>query len=72
MRRRPAGSQLVDGKVVTPPGWKEAYRPFAEGGWGALAAPEEWGGQGLPQIVAQRGLREIWNAANLAFGSARC
>ena len=27
-----AGSKLVDGKVVTPPGWKEAYQQFAEGG----------------------------------------
>jgi alkylation response protein AidB-like acyl-CoA dehydrogenase len=62
-----AGSKLVDGKVVTPPGWTEAYRQFAEGGWGALPAPEEWGGQNLPQIVATAA-GEIWNAANLAFG----
>ncbi|HET7155790.1 MAG TPA: acyl-CoA dehydrogenase, partial [Hyphomicrobiaceae bacterium] len=46
------GSKLVDGKVVTPDGWKDAYKQFAAGGWGALAAPEEWGGQNLPQVVA--------------------
>ncbi|MBO0741006.1 MAG: acyl-CoA dehydrogenase, partial [Hyphomicrobiaceae bacterium] len=46
------GSKLIDGKVVTPPGWSQAYQQFAAGGWGALAAPEEWGGQNLPQIVA--------------------
>ena len=62
-----AGSKLVDGKVVTPPGWKEAYQQFAAGGWGALAAPEEWGGQNLPQVVATAA-GEVWNAANLAFG----
>jgi acyl-CoA dehydrogenase len=62
-----AGSRLVDGKVVTPDGWKEAYKQFAAGGWGALAAPEEWGGQNLPQVVATAA-GEIWNAANLAFG----
>jgi alkylation response protein AidB-like acyl-CoA dehydrogenase len=62
-----AGSKLVDGKVVTPPGWTEAYRQFASGGWGALPAPEEWGGQNLPQVVATAA-GEIWNAANLAFG----
>jgi acyl-CoA dehydrogenase len=62
-----AGSRLVDGKVVTPAGWKEAYQQFAAGGWGALAAPEEWGGQNLPQVVATAA-GEIWNAANLAFG----
>ena len=62
-----AGSKLVDGKVVTPPGWKEAYQQFAEGGWGALSAPEEWGGQNLPPVVATAA-GEIWNSANLAFG----
>ncbi len=61
------GSKLVDGKVVTPDGWKDAYKQFADGGWGALAAPEEWGGQNLPQVVATAA-GEIWNAANLAFG----
>ena len=62
-----AGSKLVDGKVVTPPGWKEAYQQFAAGGWGALAAPEEWGGQNLPQVVATAA-GEVWNSSNLAFG----
>ncbi len=62
-----AGSKLVDGKVVTPPGWKEAYQQFAAGGWGALAAPEHWGGQNLPQVIATAA-GEIWNSSNLAFG----
>jgi acyl-CoA dehydrogenase len=62
-----AGSKLVDGKVVTPPGWKEAYRQFADAGWTALAASEEWGGQHLPQVIATAA-GEIWNASNLAFG----
>ena len=62
-----AGSKLVDGKVVTPPGWKEAYAQFAEAGWGALPCPEEFGGQGLPQMIATA-TGEIWNSANLAFG----
>jgi alkylation response protein AidB-like acyl-CoA dehydrogenase len=62
-----AGCRLVDGKVITPPGWKEAYRQFAEGGWPSLAAAEEWGGQHLPQLIATAA-GEIWNGANLAFG----
>jgi acyl-CoA dehydrogenase len=61
------GSKLVDGKVVTPPGWKEAYQQFAQGGWGSLSAPEHWGGQNLPQVIATAA-GEIWNSANLAFG----
>jgi acyl-CoA dehydrogenase len=61
------GSKLVNGKVETPAGWTEAYKQFAEGGWGSLSAPEEWGGQNLPAIVATAA-GEIWNSANLAFG----
>jgi acyl-CoA dehydrogenase len=62
-----AGSKLVGGKVVTPPGWAEAYQQFVDGGWAALAAPEAWGGQHLPQVIATVA-GEIWNSANLAFG----
>jgi acyl-CoA dehydrogenase len=61
------GSRLVDGKVVTPPGWKEAYQAFAEGGWAALPAPVEHGGQGLPEMVSVAAC-EIWNSADLSFG----
>jgi alkylation response protein AidB-like acyl-CoA dehydrogenase len=61
------GSKLVDGKVVTPPGWKEAYTQYVAGGWNGLSAPEKWGGQHLPQVVATAAA-EIWDAANLAFG----
>jgi alkylation response protein AidB-like acyl-CoA dehydrogenase len=60
-------SKLVDGRVVTPPGWKQAYAGFVEGGWAALPCPEEHGGQGLPEMVAMA-VGEIWNAANLSFG----
>lgn len=60
-------SKLADGKVTTPPGWTEAYRQFAEGGWSALPCPEEFGGQGLPSTVSMAAC-EIWNASNLSFG----
>src|ERR1044072_3503605 len=40
-----------DGSVTTPPGFKEAYDQFVEAGWPTLTGPEEYGGQGLPQIV---------------------
>ena len=62
-----AGSKLVDGKVVTPPGWTEAYKAFADGGWVSLPGSERWGGQGLPEVVSMTAC-EIWNAANLGFG----
>jgi acyl-CoA dehydrogenase len=61
------GSKLVDGQVVTPAGWKQAYESFVEGGWAALPCPEDLGGQGLPKVVAMATC-EVWNAANLSFG----
>ena len=61
------GCKLVDGRVVTPPGWNEAYRAFVEAGWSALPCPPEFGGQGLPEI-AQMAVGEIWNSTNMAFG----
>lgn len=61
------GSQLENGRVVTPPGWAEAYRQFVDAGWSALPCPVEYGGQGLPSTVAMA-VCEIWNAANMAFG----
>jgi acyl-CoA dehydrogenase len=61
-----AGAKLVDGKVLTPPGWKEAYTDWAAAGWLALPANPDFGGQGLP-ILLNAACTEIWNAANMAF-----
>ena len=41
-----------DGSVTTPKGFKEAYAQFVESGWGTLASPEQFGGQGMPHVVA--------------------
>ena len=46
------GTPFKDGAVTTPPGWKEGYRDWAAGGWNGLAAPTQWGGQGLPQALS--------------------
>jgi alkylation response protein AidB-like acyl-CoA dehydrogenase len=55
-----------DGSVSTPPGFKEAWDRFVEGGWTTLSAPEEYGGQGLPQTVATA-VTEYLLSANQAF-----
>jgi hypothetical protein len=60
------GSKLKDGAVTTPPGWKEAYKAWAEAGWNALPAPEAYGGQGLPSLL-QSACIEMWNSAAFAF-----
>ena len=60
------GSVWKDGEVTTPKGFKEAYRQFVEGGWNALQFPPEFGGQGLPKLVAAP-VMEMWKSANLSF-----
>jgi alkylation response protein AidB-like acyl-CoA dehydrogenase len=40
-----------DGRVITPPGFVEAYRQYADDGWAALCGPVEAGGQGLPESI---------------------
>ncbi|MBX9605950.1 MAG: acyl-CoA dehydrogenase C-terminal domain-containing protein [Gammaproteobacteria bacterium] len=61
------GCKWEDGVVTTPPGWREAYRAFCEGGWNGLAMNPEFGGQGLPKVLATA-VGEMWDAANMAFG----
>ncbi len=56
------------GKVTTPPGFKEAYAQFVDGGWAGLVSPTEFGGQGLPHVSGVP-LKEMIDAANLAWGN---
>ena len=56
----------ADGSVTTPKGFKEAYDQFVEGGWTTLTAPEEFGGQGLPQVIGTA-VSEYLLSANQAF-----
>jgi alkylation response protein AidB-like acyl-CoA dehydrogenase len=61
------GTPFREGEVTMPPGWKEAYRDWAAAGWNGVAAPTEWGGQGLPRAVNAACI-EMWNSAAMAFG----
>ncbi|HLM40691.1 MAG TPA: acyl-CoA dehydrogenase C-terminal domain-containing protein [Microvirga sp.] len=56
-----------DGSVTTPKGFKEAYEAYAAGGWMGLAAPEEYGGQGLPSLLNTI-MQEFVSSSNLALG----
>ena len=44
-------ARLENGKLRAPPGYAEAFRALAEGGWIGLAADPEHGGMGLPQAL---------------------
>ena len=60
------GAKWTPQGVVTPPGYKEAYSQFVEGGWPSLAHTPEFGGQGMPRVLAAA-VEEIWTSANCAF-----
>ncbi|WP_281926421.1 acyl-CoA dehydrogenase [Roseibium album] len=60
------GTPLQDGKVTTPPGWREAYHAWIDGGWNGLSADPESGGQGLPQMLSAAAL-EMWNSGSMSF-----
>src|SRR4051812_28683581 len=61
-----AGAKWKDGDVTMPAGFKEAYRQYVQAGWGNIMSPPEFGGQGLPHMIATP-VEEMWGAANLAF-----
>ena len=60
------GAAFAAGKVAAAPGFAEAYRQWASGGWNAITGPSAYGGMDLP-VLLNTGCIEIWNAANMAF-----
>lgn len=60
------GCVLKDGKVITPKGYKEAYKQYVEGGWPSIAQDANYGGQGLPPSLGYM-LSEVSSSANLAW-----
>ena len=60
------GAKFIDGKVVVPDEIREAFHKFNEGGWGAVTASPEFGGQGLPASVSAA-VVDICTAANTGF-----
>jgi alkylation response protein AidB-like acyl-CoA dehydrogenase len=61
------GCHYDNGVVRTPKGFKEAYKAFVEGGWGALNADPAYGGQGLPASLGKL-VDEMVSGSNLSFG----
>ncbi|GAB2457280.1 acyl-CoA dehydrogenase [Comamonas humi] len=59
-------SSWKDGSVTTTPGFKQAYRQYAEGGWQGLQHAVDFGGQGLPKTIGAACV-EMLNSANLSF-----
>jgi alkylation response protein AidB-like acyl-CoA dehydrogenase len=59
-------SSFSNGEVHTTPGFKQAFRQFAQGGWQGLHHPVALGGQGLPKLI-HAACSEMVNSANLSF-----
>jgi acyl-CoA dehydrogenase len=59
-------SSLKDGVVTTSPGFKDAFEQFAAAGWQGVIHPTEFGGQGLPKLIATACF-EMAHSANLSF-----
>jgi alkylation response protein AidB-like acyl-CoA dehydrogenase len=60
------GAQLVDGRVVMPPGFREAYKKLCESGWTSIASDPDYGGSGLPFTI-NAAIYEMFASANMAF-----
>jgi alkylation response protein AidB-like acyl-CoA dehydrogenase len=52
--------------VTMPRGFKSAYQAYVEGGWGTLAGPDAFGGQGLPLALATVVMEDL-GSANMGF-----
>ena len=63
------GCRWSDTGVTTAPGWADAYLRFQQAGWVGLSLPKEFGGQGLPKLIATA-VWEMWFSANMAFAMA--
>ncbi|SFO81887.1 acyl-CoA dehydrogenase C-terminal domain-containing protein [Pseudomonas borbori] len=61
------GCSWDNGAVKTPAGFPEAYKTFAEGGWGGVGGDPQFGGMGMPKVISAQ-VEEMVNAANLSFG----
>lgn len=61
------GCQWIAGQVQTPTGYKQAFQKFAEDGWIGLAGSPQYGGLGMPKVLAAQ-VEEMTNSASLAFG----
>lgn len=55
-----------DGSVTTPEGFKQAFDQYVESGWGTIASPEEFGGQGMPHVLGFV-IEEFMATSNMAF-----
>jgi len=59
-------ARCSDSEVTIPPGYGDAIRQLGAGGWVGISAPQDQGGQGLPELFGTAAC-EMWNSADMAF-----
>jgi len=59
-------SEVHEGVVSTTPGFKAAFKQYAAAGWQGVQHPTEFGGQGLPKLLATPCI-EMLNSASISF-----
>ena len=60
------GVSFKDGVVTTAPGYKEAFKTYAEGGWTALGGDVNYGGMGMPKMLTAMH-EEMLNSGDISF-----
>jgi alkylation response protein AidB-like acyl-CoA dehydrogenase len=60
------GCKLKDGHVITPTGFKDAWKKLYDAGWKAISVPADLGGAGAPRAV-QLLVEEMLSGSNTAF-----
>jgi len=60
------GCKLNNGVVTGPTGWKEAYQAMVAAGWTSISTHPQYGGQGMPAVVAMS-FGQMTAAASPAF-----
>jgi alkylation response protein AidB-like acyl-CoA dehydrogenase len=60
------GASMTTTGVAAAKGFGAAYRQFVDNGWNGLSGDPDYGGQGLPGLLAAAAV-EMWNSANMSF-----
>ncbi|MBM7073252.1 acyl-CoA dehydrogenase family protein [Shewanella sp. 202IG2-18] len=73
------GVKLIDKTVITPDGFKAAYKEVAAGGWVGLCGNDEFQGMGMPKMLGVLADEMFYSASNsftlynsLTSGAALC
>ncbi len=60
------GAKLINGNVVTPDGFADAYKEYIANGWNAMLGTADYEGQDLPNTMAVP-IHEMLDSANVSW-----